>query len=450
MSLVAALRTGRAVHSPSGTLASSTGVVVQARGYAAPVKSAKKVSSKFRPNAGNEDKKKRGLRDAGLFRPMSVNNLSEPVFQSDQRISLQLPVFRPEALTPAAAGKAMSFPQEESKALKAYGLPTNILVDYMLLTKPCSIVREATVSVLDQLDSAAGTSSKDTRVVLTGKSGCGKSYLLLQAVQYSLQKEWINLYIPRAINLVNSSSPFVYDARTQTYNQPFFAQQLLKRFVDVNEALIRSLTVQGSYPLEERAVSIGAPLADLINIGVEMQSVAPVVLSALLDELAKQTKYPVLLAIDDFQALYCMSQYRDPFFRAIKAYHLTLPRTLLEFASGERSFARGAVLGALSTQNTTYRTPLELIESLGLQPTMPANPYVRREAELVEYAKGLKSFPVPERLTVDEAASLFDLWQQKKALHLPRGDEIFLAKYTEAGGNAREFVKKGLLQTVTM
>ena len=34
-----------------------------------------------------------------------------------------------EALTPAAAGKAMSFPQEESKALKAYGLPTNILVD---------------------------------------------------------------------------------------------------------------------------------------------------------------------------------------------------------------------------------------------------------------------------------------------------------------------------------
>ncbi|KAH9849892.1 mitochondrial ribosomal death-associated protein 3-domain-containing protein [Lenzites betulinus] len=450
MSLVAALRTGRAVHSTPVTLGSSAGVGVQTRGYAAPVKAAKKVSSKFRPNAGNDNNKKRGPRDAGVFRPMSVNNLSDPVFQSDQRTTLELPVFRPEAITHTAANKAMAFPQDESKALKAYGLPTNVLVDYMLLTKPCSVVREATISMLDQLDSAAGTSSKDTRVVLTGKSGCGKSYLLVQAVQYSIQKQWISLYIPRAINLVNSSSAFAYDARTQTYNQPFFAQQLLKRFVDVNEALIQSLTVQGSYPLEDRAVSIGAPLADLINLGVELQHMAPVVLSALLDELATQTKYPVLLAIDDFQALYCMSAYRDPFFRAVKAYHLTLPRTLLEFASGKKAFARGAVLGALSTQNTTYRTPLELVESLGLEPSISANPYVHREAELVEYAKGLKNFPVPEQLTVDEAASLFDLWQQKKALHLPHADEIFLAKYTESGGNAREFVQKGLLQTVTL
>lgn len=31
-----------------------------------------------------------------------------------------------------------------------------------------------------------------------------------------------------------------------------------------------------------------------------------------------------------------------------------------------------------------------------------------------------------------------------------RGDEMFLAKYTEAGGNAREFVQRGLLQTVAM
>lgn len=51
-------------------------------------------------------------------------------------------------------------------------------------------------------------------------------------------------------------------------------------------------------------------------------------------------RYPVLLAIDDFQALYCMSQYRDPLFKSIKAYHLTFPRTLLEFASGKKSFVR--------------------------------------------------------------------------------------------------------------
>ena len=33
--------------------------------------------------------------------------------------------------------------------------------------------------------------------MLAGKSGCGKSYLLLQAVQYAIQKDWVTLYIPR-------------------------------------------------------------------------------------------------------------------------------------------------------------------------------------------------------------------------------------------------------------
>lgn len=48
----------------------------------------------------------------------------------------------------------------------------------------------------------------------------------------------------------------------------------------------------------------------------------------------------MLLAVDDFQALYCMSLYRDTFFKPVKAYHLSLPRTLLEFANGKRSFVR--------------------------------------------------------------------------------------------------------------
>ncbi|KAI0369803.1 hypothetical protein BV20DRAFT_967474 [Pilatotrama ljubarskyi] len=449
MSLVTAARAGRAVHPTAAPLVAPAGTHVQRRGYAAPAKPTKTAASRFRSNTQN-DKKKRGPRDAGLFRPMSVNNLTDPVFQSDQRTQLQLPVFRPEAITPMAAAKAMAFPQNESKALKAYGLPTNILVDYLLLSRPCSVVREATITMLDQLDKAAGSSSKDTRVVFTGKSGCGKSHLLLQAVQYAIQKQWISLYIPRAINLVNSTTPYAYDPRTQTYGQPAFAQQLLKRFVDVNEALVRPLTIQDSYPFEERSIGSGAPFLDLIGVGLEYQHQAPTVLSALLDELAKQTKYPVLLAVDDFQALYCTSAYRDPFFRAVKAYHLTLPRTLLEFASGKKAFTRGAVFGALSTQNTTFRTPLELTESLGLEPTGPSNPYVPREANLIAYAQGLKNFPVPERLTVDEAASIFDVWHQVKALHVPRGDEIFLAKYTEAGGNAREFVNKGLLQTIAM
>lgn len=90
--------------------------------------------------------------------------------------------------------------------------------------------------------------------------------------------------------MVNSSSSYAYDARTQTYGQPAFAQQLLRRFVDVNEAIVRSLATQAAYMFDEREFSSGAQLMDLINLGLENQNHAPAVLTALLDELAKQTK----------------------------------------------------------------------------------------------------------------------------------------------------------------
>jgi len=43
---------------------------------------------------------------------------------------------------------------------------------------------------------------------------------------------------------------------------------------------------------------------------------------------------PVLLAIDDLQALYGTSLYRDPEFHHIQALHLSMPRLILEYASG--------------------------------------------------------------------------------------------------------------------
>jgi hypothetical protein len=55
-------------------------------------------------------------------------------------------------------------------------------------------------------------------------------------------------------------------------------------------------------------------------------------------KLNRVSRYPVLLAVDDFQALYCKTAYRDPHFVPIKPYHLSIPRLLLEYASGRKSF----------------------------------------------------------------------------------------------------------------
>jgi small subunit ribosomal protein S29 len=48
-------------------------------------------------------------------------------------------------------------------------------------------------------------------------------------------------------------------------------------------------------------------------------------------------RYPVLIAVDDFQALFCMSKYRNPQYDLISAHHLAIPRVILEYASGKRT-----------------------------------------------------------------------------------------------------------------
>jgi small subunit ribosomal protein S29 len=48
----------------------------------------------------------------------------------------------------------------------------------------------------------------------------------------------------------------------------------------------------------------------------------------------------VLLAIDDAQPLFTTSSYVDPTYVPIETFSLSVPRLLLDFISGARSFVR--------------------------------------------------------------------------------------------------------------
>ncbi|KAG6860519.1 hypothetical protein C0995_010299 [Termitomyces sp. Mi166 len=390
-------------------------------------------------------------RDKGLgaFRPLNAAQLTHELFQSDQRKALDLPTF---ALTQQMIGKAVAFPVIDNDPARIYGLPKKMLLEFRILSKPCSVVRKVTVSAAQMLKKARNTSSLDTRVILTGRSGCGKSFLLLQLVENCILNDWIVIYIPRVVflsakKLVDSSTPHEYDLRTQTYLQPAFSLQTLQRLLATNRAKLTTLTTQKKHNFEKREVPLKTNIADLIGIAVKEPPLAPVILETLMSELSTQTKYPVLFAVDDFQALYCRTAYRDPHFIPIRPFHLSLPRMIMEYASGKRSFANGAFVGAITTSDTQYKLPLELKDSLGLPHEYFKTPYDKRSRTLIEYTTGLKALHVPEQLSLVEAASLYEVWKNDKALISSLHDEAFLSKYTESSGNARDFVWKGLLAT---
>ncbi|OAX38521.1 hypothetical protein K503DRAFT_718053 [Rhizopogon vinicolor AM-OR11-026] len=434
---------------------SSTNPFVQTRSYASQPKKGqvvKQASQGFKgkkgalPGQAEPAKKDKKM----AFQPLPVSQLPHPLFESDRPDTLSLQSFHPEMLTRIVESQALKFPHNDNDPFRIFGLPRNILVEYRLLSKPCSVIRSVTIDAINKLDAASEKESWQSRVIFTGPQGCGKSFLLLQAMQYCNARDWLVLYIPRATSLVNSTTAHVYDMRTRTYLQPVFAYQTLQRFLKVNAPKLEQLRTQTDLEIERRpAVPADTPLVELINIGLKDQGLAPTVLSAVLEVIGKQTTFPMLLAIDDFQALYGKSHYRDQHFSAIKSYHLSMPRLLLEYASGRKSFARGAVFGALSMSNTTFPLPLELCEALSLEYDRPYGPYVKRSSELVKYTHRLEKLAVPNSLTIPEAASVFDVWMKDRAVPTKPNDELFLSKYSEASGNARAFVWKGLLSSIS-
>ncbi|KAI0272373.1 mitochondrial ribosomal death-associated protein 3-domain-containing protein [Gloeopeniophorella convolvens] len=370
---------------------------------------------------------------------MPVAQLKHDIFQNGRLDELVLPEFNPEDLTEDNSGKAMAFPLPENDVVRVFGLPRNILLDFRILSKAVSVVRDVTIKLVDRLQAASQESSQKNRLVLAGSAGCGKSFLLVQGVEYAAAAGWLVMYIPRAASLVNSSTMYTYDLRTRTYLQPIFAQQTLQRFRTVNESLLGSLTLEGGIELGDGV---------LIDIGLKEQTSAPAVLSALLEALGKQTKAPVLLAVDDFQTLFAKSAYKSPHFQTLRAWHLSMPRLILDYVSGQKTFARGAVVGALSASNKTYGLSQDVRHALGLQPWLQPSPYVKVPAEVSAFTKGIQIMKVPEKMNVGEAASLFEVWNKNKSFHTPANDELFLAKYAESGGNPRDFVWKGLLSTL--
>ena len=126
-----------------------------------------------------------------------------------------------------------------------------------------------------------------------GRSGCGKSFLLLQAVQHCASQNWIVIYIPRTVGTVNSTTPYTYDIRTQTYLQPAFAFQTLLRMLTVNTDALNAIKLKENLVLEKQVVPAKTSLADLIGIAISERSrtvaQSPLILETVMRTLENQT-----------------------------------------------------------------------------------------------------------------------------------------------------------------
>lgn len=88
-----------------------------------------------------------------------------------------------EDLTEGNLGKALAFPLPENDAVRVFGVPRNVLLDvsavlchlflnmnpfvqFRILSKAASVVRDVTIKLVDRLQAASQESSQKSRVIL--------------------------------------------------------------------------------------------------------------------------------------------------------------------------------------------------------------------------------------------------------------------------------------------
>jgi small subunit ribosomal protein S29 len=92
---------------------------------------------------------------------------------------------------------------------------------------------------------------------------------------------------------MDCTSPYHYDARTQTYHLPVLSADLLTRIKSTNQERLSQIRMQKALAIErmDHAPKAGASLLQAVDFGIRESFVSPLVLEHVLTELGTQTQY---------------------------------------------------------------------------------------------------------------------------------------------------------------
>lgn len=188
----------------------------------------------------------------------------------------------------ARVGAKTRFSRRAIEAFDAFGLPRNVKREFSSTQIPTSVIRESTINVNKRLREAK--SSREASYLLTGSRGSGKSIVLLQAVASALADGWIVVYVPRALEWIDSSSPYAYKTSSKTFHQPVISASLLKSIGQVNKSALDSIKLGEEFKVGGQTFEAGSSLSSLVDFGARPENSSVEVLEQVMDVLAGQSR----------------------------------------------------------------------------------------------------------------------------------------------------------------
>ncbi|CAG8601177.1 9344_t:CDS:10 [Paraglomus occultum] len=384
-------------------------------------KEVKKKAPAFKQVRNEEKPKGKRSQSSTGFHESNVGK-SNPKFYKQKPI-VQVEEAKPGGLSVDAVGKMYTYPNDIMEKINVFGVPLVMSKEMKIFPKLSWVARDATLDLAKKLDESKNKPSTETRIILVGPLGVGKSSILLQMVGHALAADWIVIYIPSAIDLINGKYAYV-QVSSDNYVQPTLIVKILKQVHSVNND---KFTVQDY-----------KTIADLIDRS-KSGPAAQTALEQMFDIIDKSSM-PVLLAIDEINALYVTTEYTSPDHTLLEPGKLLLPRTLLEYISGRKKFRNGAVIGATSL---VHKPTLSYALDAALHLT-EVSPWKQVSPEIARYInKEVKRYNISE-YSKDEAKTLLDFYIRNNVVHEDADattSESFTKKYMLSNGNARKFLE---------
>ncbi|PSC69955.1 28S ribosomal mitochondrial [Micractinium conductrix] len=148
---------------------------------------------------------------------------------------------------------------------------------------------------------AAVQSKERPQLYLDGWAGSGKSVALYSAVAWARANGWLALYVPSAFSLVQNGT--FSRGEDGLWDTPEAARWILTSLRDAHAEQLPALKTPAGQPLDalvEEGLAAGAAPGAVVGAAL-----------AAKDSLAAQQELPVLLAVDDYNALYSRTGYYE-------------------------------------------------------------------------------------------------------------------------------------------
>ncbi|KAJ1960021.1 hypothetical protein H4R35_007582 [Dimargaris xerosporica] len=270
-------------------------------------------------------------------------------------------------------------------------------------------------------------------LVLTGRTGVGKSATLLQAASYAHLKQWLILYVPNAIHWVDSSQPYQPSADAQVYLQPGVARRWLQFIRQINAGVLESLALPTAVTIGSQTLAKGSSVGAVLAAGIDQPAAAHDAVEALLQLSHQGLSTPVLVAVDQLNAFYISTEYFSPQNERLLPANLRLVRAFLPFFDGQKSLKDGLVLGALSMANTQFRVP-----GFGL------GDRVTKGKEALPMAAKPLEVPTFDK---SETQALLEFYRQSGVVYHKLDDALVAKRWVLTNGNAADLLAYALKNT---